>query len=76
MTTGPAPMCMSCKRLSDAGLTCEAFPDGIPDAILFSEHDHREPFKGDHGLLYERRPGMPSLMYPEEIFRARKRTPG
>jgi hypothetical protein len=43
----------------DPAATCEAFPDGIPDAINYG-FDHREPFPGDHGVLFaldEERPG-------------------
>jgi hypothetical protein len=31
---------------------CEAFPDGIPKQISYGGFDHREPFKGDHGLRF------------------------
>jgi hypothetical protein len=31
---------------------CDAFPDGIPDAIQKGESMHREPYLGDHGLQY------------------------
>jgi hypothetical protein len=43
----PAP----CYELT---LFCEAFPDGkgIPDAIRSCEHDHHEPFPGDHGVRF------------------------
>jgi hypothetical protein len=30
-----------------------AFPAGIPEKILFYEHDHRKPFPGDHGIRFE-----------------------
>jgi hypothetical protein len=31
---------------------CEAFPDGIPDAIA-EGFDHSKPYRGDHGIRYE-----------------------
>lgn len=34
-------------------LTCDAFPDGIPDAILKSGYDHRKRYRGDQGITYE-----------------------
>lgn len=33
-------------------MTCDAYPEGIPKAILESRHDHRKPRRGDHGLQY------------------------
>jgi hypothetical protein len=49
--------CIECKHF-DAAATpaefrCSAFPDGIPDPILLSKHDHHEPYPGDHGILFE-----------------------
>lgn len=32
---------------------CDAFPKGIPVAILTMEHDHTTPFEGDHGIQFE-----------------------
>jgi hypothetical protein len=34
-------------------LTCAAFPDRIPQAILDGSHDHREAFPGDNGIRFE-----------------------
>lgn len=31
---------------------CAAFPDGIPDDILFEGYDHRKPHTGDGGVLF------------------------
>jgi len=52
------PLCSSCRhwnRADFSGYKCAAFPDGIPEAILISEHDHREPYPGDNGIRYDPR---------------------
>ncbi len=56
MTTYAPPICTGCTRFrndDDERLTCDAFPDGIPDAILTSEADHRKAYKGDQGLRFD-----------------------
>ncbi len=51
--------CIDCNRYR-MRLTCEAFPDGIPEEIVTGEHDHTEPFKGDHGLRFVKLEVAPS----------------
>ena len=48
-----ASPCLSCRQKSPTGATCTAFPAGIPDDILLARHDHRTPYRGDHGIRYE-----------------------
>lgn len=48
------PMCYNCKRQSTRDrFKCDAFPGGIPKAILEGRADHREPIEGDRGILYD-----------------------
>jgi hypothetical protein len=60
---GPAPICLLCKHFHQGApaLTCAAYPDGIPEAILTNQVDHRQPVEGDHGIRFEAvadRPGQ------------------
>ena len=48
------PLCANCKHLDVTdGWFCDAFEDVIPEAILTSEHDHHQPYPGDHGIQFE-----------------------
>lgn len=63
------PICIYCRRLeriNQDGYTCSAYPDGIPEAIILSNVDHRKPFDGDHGLQFEVKPG--SEAKAEDLF--------
>jgi hypothetical protein len=52
--------CLLCARLQ-AGFTCAAFPEGIPDTIAFNHVDHREPQPNDRGSA---RPSLPASRLP------------
>ena len=56
MTSIDAPQCIECARFWDLieKPKCEAFPDGIPEEIWGGDFDHREPFAGDGGFLFEK----------------------
>lgn len=57
MNGHPVPLCIFCRRLEEGRARCEAFPEGIPDEILYAGHDHREPYEGDRGLRFALKPG-------------------
>ena len=44
--------CQTCRWYKPSSANCEAFPDGIPLAILIGAWDHAYPF-GDEDLTYE-----------------------
>jgi hypothetical protein len=49
-----SPVCTGCRWWTVPGeRMCRAFPDGIPMAIWMGEHDHRKPYRGDHGIRFE-----------------------
>ena len=45
--------CLKCKHLNEDGISCKAFTDVIPQDIRASVFDHRKPFPGDNGILFE-----------------------
>lgn len=41
------------ERMSiDEDYICDAFPSGIPDNILSSRLDHRQPYSDDSGIRF------------------------
>jgi len=50
-------ICYRCKHIHHPSRdTCAAFPDGIPNEILFGEVKHTEEYPGDNGIQYELNP--------------------
>jgi hypothetical protein len=67
VTSVIAPVCVECKhfRPSDDGMSCDAFPRGIPDRVILDGDPHTGPLPGDHGIRFE----------PDRRRPARGRTP-
>jgi hypothetical protein len=53
MTYRIPTQCRACARLRKGALACEAFPGGIPNAIVQYGGDHRVARKGDQGLRFQ-----------------------
>jgi len=45
--------CALCQNKHEGKLTCEAFPDGIPDEIIQNKKLHIEPIIGDNGIRFK-----------------------
>ena len=46
------PGCNVCKHWR-GGLTCDAYPDGIPWPIMAGDVAHLEPLPDDNGIQFE-----------------------
>lgn len=47
-----APYCLDCKHYTPyagVGITCKAYPRGIPDKILQRKIEHKKPVPGQVG---------------------------
>lgn len=64
----PASQCAFCKHLvADRGnWHCAAFLQGIPREVKNTEHDHRQPIEGDHGIRWE--PYEPGVVHPLDLL--------
>lgn len=74
------PICNGCLYYEGqaeqyARPTCAAFPAGIPDAILNSEVDHREPYAGDGGATFTAS-DADAEAYAHEVFGSRQTAHG
>lgn len=62
-----SPFCIFCKLvISPLEHTCNAFPNGIPDEIWEGNFDHRKPYPGDHGILFEAKSPFGKRIIDEE----------
>ncbi len=55
--------CVACAHLRLDGTgrwACQAFPRGIPAAILEGRIDHRQPYPGDGGVRFQPDPDAPA----------------
>ena len=50
---GPLSICQACTRYNENAGTCTAFPQGVPSEITVGLYDHRHPFPGDNGVLFD-----------------------
>jgi len=61
--TGPVMVrisqCDRCKHKYGGKQACPAYPDGIPSALYWNEHDHRKPYKGDQGIRFQPKKNLP-----------------
>lgn len=55
------PFCVHLKPdIRDRNI-CDAFPEGIPDDIVFGLNHHTEPVPGDNGIRFSPIPGFEEL---------------
>lgn len=53
MTTPETPaVCYRCVHFIEAW-RCTAFPERIPDEVIWEGNDHTKPIAGDHGIRFE-----------------------
>ncbi len=50
-------ICHKCRYLHSDGMSCMAYPDGIPEDILIGKIDHTEPQPDDNGIQFKPRQG-------------------
>jgi hypothetical protein len=64
-TPSPCLMCLRLRIGQAARLSCAAFPQGIPEAILEGGADHRKPYPGDNGIRFLADPDAPAELIAE-----------
>ncbi len=70
-----SPVCGFCKnKTGEYYRGCKAFPGdySIPREIWVGKHNHRTPYPGDNGILFEPREDIPELKEPYVIYDPKK----
>ena len=65
---GLTPQCVNCILKNEPyAATCQAFPHGIPHAIMLNRFDHRKPWPldGDGGKVWN--PINPAIPHPMDL---------
>ncbi len=58
------PLCWWCAHLKQDGpWQCEAYPEQIPQEVLWLNVDHRQPYVGDQGIRFDLREDLESVDY-------------
>ena len=47
------PICNNCAHKISGGITCKAYPGGIPNEILENDVDHTKSYINDNGIVFE-----------------------
>lgn len=62
-------LCKLCKHRD--GWACAAYPQGIPVEIREMRVDHRQPYPGDNGIVFEPKDQTPATLQALERVRVR-----
>lgn len=46
------PICNKCDHKISGGVSCKAYPNGIPNEILENDVDHRKSYINDNGIVF------------------------
>ncbi len=68
------PLCLQCRHFTvnknNHWFTCLAFPEGIPNEIMYGRFDHHKKFRGDRGIRFESKSRHNSKELREKIEKA------
>ena len=64
---GPLSLCAACARFDERTGACAAFPQGIPIEITRKLYDHRYPYPGDHGIMFQLSPTRDQILKSFDI---------